>query len=254
VSQDTPAFPNLAGVITLSDVKQKGTGSYAADYIPWAKVTQLLNQHANGWLPELTTACDGGLIHSAPNGTGYLFIRFVNVDLAIETPDWPYAITDNRNNPIPLEKISARDIADSHRRGICSAAAAFFALGFELWAREEVAAVSSATVETQPETQLQQATEVTISSKPVSKRTPKASIEANAPAPTADEATIKKDLVDTCVDLIQSKLSKIDQIAWIADKATKWNLDQSGSKLAQMSVDQLQICIEELKAKPKLQQ
>lgn len=248
MSQQTPAFPNLAGVITLSDVKQKGTGSYAADYIPWAKVTQLLNQHANGWLPELTTNGEGELIHKAPNGTGYLFIRFVNVDLAIETPDWPYAITDNRNNPIPLEKISARDIADSHRRGICSAAAAFFALGYELWAREEVAAASSESVETQPETQLATA-ELTISSKAVKKKA------APAPAKPADtDESIKKELVDNCVDLIQSKLSKIDQIAWIADKATKWDLDQSGSKLAQMSIDQLQLCIDELKAKPKLQQ
>ena len=31
MSDTTPVFPNLAGVITLSDVKQKGTGSYAAD-------------------------------------------------------------------------------------------------------------------------------------------------------------------------------------------------------------------------------
>ena len=40
----TPVYPKLAGVITLSDVKQKGSGSYAADYVPWAKVMQLLNQ------------------------------------------------------------------------------------------------------------------------------------------------------------------------------------------------------------------
>lgn len=252
MSQETPAFPNLAGVITLSDVKQKGTGSYAADYIPWAKVTQLLNEHANGWLPELTTTVDGGLIHKAPNGTGFLYIRFVNVDLAIETPDWPYAITDNRNNPIPLEKISSRDIADSHRRGICSAAAAFFALGYELWAREEVAAASPESVETQPEIQLQQ-----VKPQPAAapaKRVKAKPAEEQAKPATDNAEVIKKELVDTCVDLIQSRLSRIDQIAWIADKATKWNLDESGSKLAQMSVDQLQTCIEELKGKPKLEQ
>jgi hypothetical protein len=42
------------------------------------------------------------------------------------------------------------------------------------------------------------------------------------------------------------------QISWIADKATKWDLDAPGSKLAQMTVDQLQSCIDELKAKPDL--
>ncbi len=46
----TPVYPQLAGVITLSDVKQKGTGSYAADYIAWAKVMQLINQHATSGL------------------------------------------------------------------------------------------------------------------------------------------------------------------------------------------------------------
>lgn len=251
MSEGTPAFPNLAGVITLSDVKQKGTGSYAADYIPWAKVTQLLNEHANGWLPELTTNSEGGWIHKAPNGTGFLLIRFINVDLAIETPDWPYAITDNRNSPIPYEKISARDFADSHRRGICSAAAAFFALAYELWARDEVAEASGVSVETQPENQLK-TQELTISSKPSRKKV--AAPDPKPEATPANSEAIKKELVDTCVDLIQSRLSRIDQVAWIADKATKWNLDESGSKLAQMSIDQLQTCIEELKGKPKLEQ
>jgi len=251
MSDTTPVFPNLAGVITLSDVKQKGTGSYAADYVPWAKVTQLMNEHANGWLPELVLTVKGDPIHVAPNNTGYLMIKFFHSELAFETPAWPYAITDNRNNPISFEKISARDLADSHRRGICSAAAAYFSLAYELWAREEVAASSSETVETQPETQL-----LTIrheAPKQASKRTPKAANDAPAPPAEINEAVVKKGLIDTCVDLIQAKLDSMNQISWIADKATKWDLDASGSKLAQMTVDQLQSCIDELRAKPDLQ-
>lgn len=250
MTQPTPAFPNLAGVITLSDVKQKGTGSFAADYVPWAKVTQLLNEHANGWVPELTGAQDGNPVHKAPNGTGYLLVRFNNIDLALETPDWPYAITDNRNNPIPFEKISSRDIADSHRRGICSAAAAFFSLAYELWARDEVTAASTAeTVETQPEIQLQQ--DKPLAASRATKKKPAAS-ETPAPLPPTNEAQVKKELIDTCVDLVQSKLDRMGQLSWIADKATKWDLDEPGSKLAQMTVDQLQICIEELKGKPDI--
>jgi len=245
----TPVYPNLAGVITLSDVKQKGTGSYAADYIPWAKVMQLINAHCNGWLPELIAANDSCFVHKAPDGTGYLCIQFVNGNCS--TPIWPYAITDSRNNPIPVEKISARNLADSHRRGVCSAAAAFFALAYELWARDEVAATSSSeTVETQAEIQLQQ-------DAPKAARKPKAK-EEPAPSklpPSADsEANIKKGLIDDCVDLIQQKLDRMQQISWIADKATKWDLDESGSKLAQMTVDQLQSCIDELSSKPNLKQ
>lgn len=240
----TPVFPNLAGVITLSDVKQKGTGSYAADYVPWAKITQLLNEHANGWLPELITSDDASYVHRAPNGSGYLCIQFVNGNCS--TPIWPYAITDNRNNPIAYDKISARDLADSHRRGLCSAAAAFFSLGYELWARDEVAQASTPeTVETQPEIQLQQ----DAPKPPARQRKAPATPEASAPSTAAG---IKESLVNKAVDLIQSKLDRTAQIAWIADKATKWNLDAAGSKLQQMTVDQLQICIDELNGKPDL--
>ena len=237
----TPELPNLAGVITLSDVKQKGSGSYAADYVPWAKVMQLLNEKANGWLPELIKDHNGDLVHKAPNGTGYLCIQFVNGTYG--TPVWTYAVMDNRNNAIAYEKISARDLADSHRRGICSAAAAFFSLGFELWAREEVAAAEQK-VETQPEVQLQQ-------SKPADKKKGRPASPRGSSAPT----TVDTDgLIAKCMDLIQEKLDKTAQIGWIADKATKWNLDGDGSKLKQMTVDQLQSCIDELTAKPALKQ
>jgi len=237
----TPELPNLAGVITLSDVKQKGSGSYAADYVPWAKVMQLLNEKANGWLPELIKDHNGDLVHKAPNGTGYLCIQFVNGTYG--TPVWTYAVMDNRNNAIAYEKISARDLADSHRRGICSAAAAFFSLGFELWAREEVAAAEQK-VETQPEVQLQQ-------SKPAGKKKGQPAPPRGSSAPT----TVDTDgLIAKCMDLIQEKLDKTSQIGWIADKATKWNLDGDGPKLKQMTVDQLQSCIDELSAKPALKQ
>ena len=45
---------------------------------------------------------------------------------------------DNRNNPLPLEKISARDVTDSHRRGLCACSAFVFGLAYELWAKIEV--------------------------------------------------------------------------------------------------------------------
>ena len=239
----TPELPNLAGVITLSDVKQKGSGSYAADYVPWAKVMQLLNEKANGWLPELIKDANGELVHKAPNGTGYLCIQFVNGNYG--TPVWTYAVMDNRNQAIAYEKISARDLADSHRRGICSAAAAFFSLGYELWAREEVAAASEK-VETQPEIQLQQD-----AAKPADKK------KGRPAPPQGSSATQTVDLdgqIAKCMELIQQRLDRTQQVAWIADKATKWNLDGDGSKLKQMTFDQLQACIDELSAKPALKQ
>ena len=85
----------------------------------------LLREHAPDWQPELVHAPDGYILHQAPVG-GYLMIRFRNVDTV--TPAVPQAIMDNRNAAIPLEKITARDITDTHRRGVCMAAAFTFGL------------------------------------------------------------------------------------------------------------------------------
>ena len=126
-------LPNLAGVITKQDVESKGSGSYKADYISWARTMQLLHQHAPGWLPDAVLADGGGLLHCCPNGC-YLLIRFVHTD-GSATPAVPQAVMDNRNNAIAFDKISARDITDTHRRGLAMAAALQFGLASELWAK-----------------------------------------------------------------------------------------------------------------------
>lgn len=125
-------LPNLAGVITKQDVESKGSGSYKADYISWARTMQLLHQHAPGWLPDAIPADGGGLLHCCPNGC-YLLIRFTHTD-GSATPAVPQAVMDNRNNAVPFDKITARDITDTHRRGVCLAAAMSFGLASELWA------------------------------------------------------------------------------------------------------------------------
>ena len=51
-----------------------------------------------------------------------LLIRFAHVDGAV-TPALPQAVMDHRNNAIPYDKITARDITDTQRRGMCMAAA-----------------------------------------------------------------------------------------------------------------------------------
>lgn len=61
-------------------------------------------------------------------------IRFVHEDGSVR-PAYPQSIMDNRNQAIPLDKITSRDITDTHRRGACMAAAMEFGLGYELWAK-----------------------------------------------------------------------------------------------------------------------
>ena len=127
-------FPNLAGVATKDLVENIGTGKFKASYINWSRTMNLLRTHAPGWLPDYRPAEDGSLLHRAPVGA-YLLIRFVNIDSGAFTPALPQAVMDHRNNAIPFDKITARDITDTQRRGMCMAAAMHFGLAYELWAK-----------------------------------------------------------------------------------------------------------------------
>ena len=227
-------LPYLAGVITANDVRQKGSGSYAADFVSWAKIMQLINKHAPGWMPQLAITPEGTNVFKAPNNTGYVQVSFIHLDEG-ETMEWPQAVMDNRNNPIPYEKISARDVTDTHRRAICSAAAAFFSLGYELWAREEYAAAEN--VAEPPSTV----------SKPAV-HTPADSSPAAAPAPV-DPNEIRQSLEADLIELLQTKMSKGDTLAYLDKKSKEWKLTKGGSRVQQMNVDQLQICIDELRNK-----
>ena len=127
-------FPNLAGVATKDLVEAIGTGKFKASYINWSRTMNLLRQNAPGWLVDYVPSVDGSLLHRAPVGA-YLLIRFSNMELGLVTPALPQAVMDHRNNAIPYDKITARDITDTQRRGMCMAAAMHFGLAYELWAK-----------------------------------------------------------------------------------------------------------------------
>ena len=130
-------FPSLGNVITTDDVSQKGTGNYKADYVNWCRTMHLLHEHAPGWQFCLAHYTVSSHAWKAPNGTAYVVGYFTGPN-GERTPDFPQAIMDNRNNAVAYEKVSARDLTDSHRRCLCTAAAAQFGLAWQLWAREEV--------------------------------------------------------------------------------------------------------------------
>ena len=126
------SYPNLAGVAKEDLVEKIKAGSFSAAYINWSRTMNLLRVNAPGWLPELAKTDDGSVVWPAPTG-GFLMIYFRNGDET--TPAVPQAIMDNNNNSVPWSKISARDITDTHRRGVCMAAAFTFGLAYELWAK-----------------------------------------------------------------------------------------------------------------------
>ncbi len=139
------SIPDLSGLISKEDLHKKGS---FATYMNWARTTQYLREHAPAWEFHLQCRSDTQEhVWAAPDGTGYLMCFFQNGEK--KTPLFPFPIMDNRNNPLPLEKISSRDLTDSHRRGLCACAAFVFGLAYELWARieiEEAARVDAAPI------------------------------------------------------------------------------------------------------------
>lgn len=128
--------PNLIGVIKESDTYMKGKYKY----VSWARTSEILNEQAAGWefhLEMPPTYETTGVVWAAPDGTGYLMGYFTNPE-GKKGAIYPYSIMDFRNDPMKLEKISARDVTDSHRRGFVFCAAKEFNLGSELWSGNEI--------------------------------------------------------------------------------------------------------------------
>lgn len=126
-------IPNLAGKAPADLVQTIGAGSYAAAYLNWARTVNLLHEHAPEWHAEALPASDGSLLHRSPVGA-YLLIRFVHSS-GHALPPVCQAVMDSRNRAIDYDSITARDLTDTHRRGVCLAAAFSFGLAIELWAK-----------------------------------------------------------------------------------------------------------------------
>ena len=126
-------LPNLKGVATKDLVEKIGTGKFSAAYINWSRTMQLLRDNAPGWTVEAVFSADGGMLHKAPKGA-YLLLRMRHLDGTV-TPEVPQAVMDNRNNAIEYDRITARDITDTHRRGSCLVLAYQTGLAHELWAK-----------------------------------------------------------------------------------------------------------------------
>ena len=191
-------FPNLAGVATKELVEKIGTGKFSAAYINWSRTLNLLRTYAPGWTANCITAEDGSLLHRAPVGA-YLMIQFVHVD-GTETPAVPQAVMDHRNNAIPFDKITARDITDTQRRGTCMAAAYIFGLAFELWAKLPM---ESGYAQQEPaEAPKAQSTATS------QQATSAAAVKASEPSEmTFREAALKKGVDTRAIDAIVKKLN-----------------------------------------------
>ena len=144
MTTSTMERPNLENIIKESDVYEKA----GRKYCKWSRIAYYLNNHAKGWNFQLklnsgssTNPSIFDAVWKAPDGSGYLMCYFTDPNGG-ETGLFPYAIMDNRNNPVKVDRISARDVSDSHRRALAACAAFTFSLGYELWAFNEVASAT----------------------------------------------------------------------------------------------------------------
>jgi len=186
-------IPNLAGVISKDDVFRKGSGSYAADYVSWARIANHLHTSAPDWEFHLKPAPDGGHVWQAPDGSAYLVSYFTGPEDQA-TPDFVYPCQDNRNQPIRFDKVSCRTLTDSHRRALCANAAFTFSLGYELWAREEI-----------EEAKGEPATTVEVSPKPEQKPKAAAKPKVQAPELAAEETPLSDSDLKTVRSLLKEE-------------------------------------------------
>jgi len=220
-------IPNLAGIVTKDLVDTIGSGNFKASYVNWSRTLNLLRQHAPGWMPETLTAPNGSLVHQAPVG-GYLMIRFVHAD-GTETPAVPQSIMDTRNFAIPYEKITARDITDTQRRGTCLAACFFFGLAFELWAKMPI---ESGYGDTQPPVALQKDATKTVAGK-VTKAASGATEQDFKTA--AFDKGLCKDATDKLIGVINGNYEK--GIKTLESKNDVWVQEQNAPFLGAASVE-----------------
>jgi|TARA_R110000824_G_scaffold117171_5_gene269007 hypothetical protein len=125
-------LPNLSGIADPTNVETKGSGRFTAKYINWSRSLQDIRQNAPGWTPEILENFEGSDVWAAPDGSGYLKVRWVHTD-GTQTVAIPHAIMDHSMKPIAGKSISSRDIADGFVRGACKAAAAIFGYAWQMW-------------------------------------------------------------------------------------------------------------------------
>lgn len=129
-------IPNLSGFADPQNVSKKGTGSFSASYINWARSLHDIRENAPGWMPEMVENIHGEEVHPAPDGSAYLVIRFRHID-GTKTTGIPHAIMDHKMKPVKGDLVNARDVADSFVRGACKAAAALFGYGWQMWSKDD---------------------------------------------------------------------------------------------------------------------
>ena len=85
-----------------------------------------------------------------------------------------------------------------------------------------------------------------VSAPPKPAQTPQSANPAPTPAP-ASTGQVREDLESELIELLTNKMPKGETLKYLDDKSKQWKLVKGGSRVQQMNIDQLQICIDELR-------
>ena len=141
----TDGWPNLSDYGSNSDVKTKPGGKSKTGkplppikYIPWATIASILRSKAPGWDFNLRVCTDNrSHVWMSPGGGAYIVGFFTGPEGQV-TSDFPYAITNYYNQGIKWDAVTAQDLCNAHRRGLCACAAYSFGLYYSLWSGLEI--------------------------------------------------------------------------------------------------------------------
>lgn len=133
MKQEKSVYEVLSSVDVSSKIEKKGDGRYASNYMSWGHAWNELKKRfptANRIVYEDPNT---GLIYFSDGRYGYVKVG-IEID-GIEMIDY-LPIMDNRNNSIPVEKITSFDVNKTIQRSTTKAIA-MHGLGISLWLKEE---------------------------------------------------------------------------------------------------------------------
>ena len=67
--------------------------------------------------------------------------------------------------------------------------------------------------------------------------------------PSEELSVVPEELETTLIELLQTRLAKGETLVYLDTKADLWKLKKGGSRVQQMNIDQLRVCIDELSSK-----
>jgi hypothetical protein len=133
MNKEKSIYEVLSSVDVSSKIEKKGDGRYSSNYMSWGHAWNELKKLFPEAKRNVYEDPNTGLIYFSDGRYGYVKVG-IEIN-GIEMIDY-LPIMDNRNNSIPVEKITSFDVNKTIQRSTTKAIA-MHGLGISLWLKEE---------------------------------------------------------------------------------------------------------------------